>query len=93
MIHVAICDDDSNIVEYIGKYLETKNKQTSDITLDISLYKSGEDFLRAIETGDKFQIVFMDIQMNDVNGVEVGKTLRSQPDGDDVIMIYISYYD
>jgi len=93
MIRIAVCDDDRNVVESIQRYLEEKDRQLQEERLDISLYSSGEDFLRDIEAGAVFHIVFMDIQMNALNGVEVGKILREQPDKDSTIIIYISSYN
>jgi len=93
MIRIAICDDDMNVIESIRRYLEEKDKQLQGEQLSVSTYSSGEDFLRDIESGTSFHIVFMDIQMDGMNGVEVGHRLRARPDGDDTIMIYVSSYD
>ena len=93
MIRIAVCDDDRNVVESIQRYLEEKNDQLQEERLSISPYSSGEDFLRDIELGTSFHIVFMDIEMDDIDGVETGHALRNRPNGDDTIMIYISSHD
>jgi len=93
MIRIAVCDDDPRIVQCIHKYLIEKHASLSSETLDISTYESGEDFLRDTEDGHLFHIVFMDIQMQNISGLEVGELLRKKPEGDDVIMIYISHHD
>ena len=93
MIHIAICDDDSSIAQQIHQYLKAKDASLPEVTLDISIYPSGEAFLAAMEQGLMFHIVFMDIQMQNISGVEAGQILRKQPGGDDVIMIYVSYHD
>ena len=93
MIRIAVCDDDKNITEYIYQYLLRKNEQLKEEQLDISLYHSGTDFLRDVEDGATFHIVFMDIQMDGLNGIEAGQALRSRSDIDDVILIYISNHD
>ena len=93
VIRVAICDDDKLLASNLQIYLEEKNAQLQDVSLKISLYHSGEDFLQDIDSGMSFQIVFMDIQMRGLNGIEVGQRLRSRPDGDDAIMIYVSSHE
>ena len=93
MVRVAVCDDDSNVTTYIHQYLEMKNKQLQNGTLHISLYHSGADFLLDVEKGIVFHIAFMDIQMDGLNGVEIGKRLRERANGDDLVIIYISSYD
>ena len=93
MIRIAICDDDNSIAQQIHQYLKAKETALPDETLHVSVYSSGEAFLGAIEQGLMFHIVFMDIQMQNISGVEVGQILRTRPGGDDVIMIYISHHD
>ena len=90
MIRVAVCDDDIKTVRKIENYLQLKNEQLSDEKLEVSTFSSGVEFLRATELGSKFHIVFMDLNMGELDGVDVGKILREQPDGDDVLLIYIS---
>jgi DNA-binding LytR/AlgR family response regulator len=35
----------------------------------------------------------MDIQMDEMSGVEVGQALRGQPSGDDIVLIYVSSHN
>jgi DNA-binding LytR/AlgR family response regulator len=93
MIRIAVCDDDVNIIDYLQKYLDGIKTQSHESKLDITPFRSGEDFLQAIEQGAVFHIVLMDIQMDKMSGVEVGQALREQPNGDDIILIYISSHD
>ena len=93
MIYIAVCDDDLKIVQQIEQYLLEKGKALPEVEMDISLFQSGVDFLRQVENGAKFHVAFMDIQMAGISGIDVGRALREKPDGDDVIMIYISNHD
>jgi len=93
MIRIAVCDDDKSIREEIHQYLKWKNLQSNDVEWNITLCQSGVDFLRAVDLGIGFHIVFMDIQMDGMDGIEVGKTLRDRSDADDTVMIYISNHD
>ncbi|MCL2591962.1 MAG: LytTR family DNA-binding domain-containing protein [Defluviitaleaceae bacterium] len=93
MIRIAICDDDKEITYSIKKHLESKGKLLQDESLSIFQYQSGVDFLRDVEQGTYFHIAFMDIEMKERNGIEIGHSLRSHPGGDEIVMIYISAYE
>ena len=45
----------------------------------------------------QIHIVFLDIQMNGIDGVETGRVLRNTPDGDNIAIIFMSshktYYE
>lgn len=92
MIRIAICDDDKNVTEKIQSFIMARNENVES-ELGISCYQSGEEFLQAVEEGAQFHIVFMDIEMDKVNGIEVGYILRNRSSCDDVIMIYISSHN
>jgi len=93
MIRIAVCDDDKKIVDSIQQYLKKKTEQMSDETVKVSLYESGTSFLQDIENGAYFHIVFMDIELNGKNGIDIGHDLRKRTNGDDIIMIYISVHN
>ncbi|MCL2578512.1 MAG: LytTR family DNA-binding domain-containing protein [Oscillospiraceae bacterium] len=93
MIRIAVCDDDKQIIQTLKKYLNDKAEQLHNETLDISLYLSAVDFLCDTDKGLVFHIVIMDIEMAGISGVEAGKILRSNPNGDETIIIYISNHD
>lgn len=46
-------------------------------SFDISIFSSGEEFINIFEKDD-FEIIFMDIYMNGMTGVETAKSLRKQ---------------
>ena len=93
MIRIAVCDDDREITANIYYYLKEKMQQLKDERLYINTYQSGVDFLHDIERNTAFHIVIMDIEMDGISGIEVGQTLRKNPNGDGVIMIYISNHN
>lgn len=76
MIKIAICDDEEYYREKIQKllitYLTGKN-----LEYDICMFLSGEDFLAEQANLVKYDIVFMDINMNEVDGIETAKRIRS----------------
>jgi len=62
-------------------------------TLGIKVFDSGEILLKEIESGTFFQIIFMDIEMEGMNGVDVVGRIREMPNGDDTLIVFISAHD
>lgn len=70
MIRIAIVDDENIICSEIDNYIlkAIKNKIEK---ADISVYYSGEKFLYALQNGESFDLIFMDIEMKEISGIDV----------------------
>ena len=79
-LNIAICDDEKAIREQINELIE---KEKVGICLD--LYETGDALLA---TDKKFDIVFLDIQMDGTDGIETAKRLRQRDE--DTILIFIT---
>lgn len=75
MIKFAICDDEplmaKEVSEYISNFMEEKN----DVNYHISSFYSGCSLL---ESPCDFDVIFLDIQMEEPNGMETAKILRQR---------------
>ena len=71
-MQIAICDDEKNFRTELLNYLVTY-KTERKIQIDIYEFENGKDFL---ECNLIFDIVFMDYQMPDLDGLETAKLLR-----------------
>lgn len=92
MIHIAICDDEPVFLEQIKDLVDTV--LSSEIfSYAISCFISGEDLCDELNNGTIYQIIFLDISMKGMSGVEVAEKLRSHFKLHKVILIYISSYD
>lgn len=85
-MYIAICDDEMVFVERIHGYLQDYMKIYPDMVLDI--FTSAEDLLNAYDKGRKFNILFLDIQMKDINGVRAAQKIREVDNN--VIIIFIT---
>jgi len=83
MIKIAICDDDLIILNHTKEKIE--NYKIKD--LQIYSYKSGEELL---ESEEKFDIIFLDIDMGGINGIETAKKIRIYDKK--VKIIYVTNY-
>lgn len=89
MIRVAICDDEQAICVQIERIIE-KFAQQQAVALDVELFVSGTELCRFMETEHPFDIIFLDIEMDGINGVEVGKYIRETRKDQIAQIIYIS---
>lgn len=73
---IAICDDNPIDREIISMMLRDFSMQKS-MHLDITKYSSGLALLDDIQDGRCFSIIFMDIYMEDILGIEAAYRLRN----------------
>lgn len=74
MINIAICDDEQTSLDSIKK-LATDFFRNQNIKINISLFSSGEELLSSDKDID---ILFLDIQMKQLNGIETAKKIRNK---------------
>lgn len=74
MINIAICDDEQTSLDSIKK-LATDFFRSQNIKINISLFSSGEELLSSDKDID---ILFLDIQMKQLNGIETAKKIRNK---------------
>ena len=79
-MRIAICDDEKNIRELIANKVE---KQYPDA--EIIFFQSGEELLLSDESID---ILFLDIQMSGIDGMETARELRKKDTR--VILIFVT---
>lgn len=58
----------------------------------MEIFSSGEDLCSDLECGEYYDIIFLDIELKKINGVEVGKKIREELNDNMVQIIYISSY-
>ena len=76
MLQIAICDDEQFYREKI-KYLVEEYLQAKGMLYTLHLFLSGEDFLEQCENNVRFDIVFLDISMEEVDGIQAAQRIRS----------------
>lgn len=76
MLQVAICDDEQFYREKIQNLL-IQYFQQRNLEYAIHLYPSGEEFLSQRENSVKYDIIFMDISMKKLDGIQTASQIRS----------------
>ncbi len=89
-LNIGVCDDEkeqlSLITEYINKFEISK-----DVEIQVSCFDSAEALLLAYSTPGFFHILFLDVEMTGMNGIELANTIRQMPDKE-VNIIFVSNY-
>lgn len=76
MLTIAICDDEKKICDYIESRT-TEFLAKNDLEADVSVLYDGSELLKKCESNTQnFDIIFLDIKMKTLNGVECAKLLR-----------------
>lgn len=86
-LKIAICDDEKLQLNLLEKYCLawlSENKLHAEITT----YSSAEAFLFAYEDDKTFDILLLDIQMKELDGISLAKKLREL--GDKLSIIFIT---
>ena len=76
MLTIAICDDEKKICDYIENRT-TEFLAKNDLEAEVSVFYDGSELLKKCENNtQRFDIIFLDIKMKTLNGVECAKLLR-----------------
>lgn len=89
---VAICDDELNHCGLLERYILKISEKYINLIVDIDVYQSGEEILRMITTEKvRPQILFLDMEMSGINGIETARKLRGIDRS--MLIIYVTSYD
>lgn len=89
IFNIAACDDDQDDIETLQKHMQNLSIKM-DIDFNITIYNDSQKLLTAYQPG-KFQLLFLDVEMPKLDGIELAKKIRAFPDRD-VRIIFVSSY-
>lgn len=90
MYQLAICDDEPETRYYIGRTLIGAFREQG-VPVSLEHYSDGNRFLDSFEAHQHFDVIFMDIEMPGINGLEVCRRIRKA--SADCIIVFISNKD
>lgn len=89
MLKIAICDDEKaccmHLEESILKYAKYDYLEVS-----IEVFSSGEELLKYLKSGNVIDLLFLDIEMDGINGVEVGLHIREKKNDYKTEIVYVT---
>ena len=86
MYKIAVCDDVSVDIDNIVEIIKKKSNESNILGISYFLYKNSNDLLKNIN--EKFDVIFLDIQMEKMDGNEAAKLIRKADS--DVILVFCS---
>jgi DNA-binding LytR/AlgR family response regulator len=89
LIYIAVCDDEEYYREKI-KHLLNKYFHKYQIDFSIDVFSSGEEFYEQAVGMTKYDIVFLDINMKEMNGIDLAHKLRTYKQ--DVYIVFVTGY-
>lgn len=89
MICIAVVDDEKAICDELLFFLQEYEMKFKAI-FDISIYYNGENLLADLEDDIHFDLILLDIELAEINGVEVGRYIRNKNQDYLCQIIYIS---
>jgi len=87
MLNIIICDDEKTEIDYLIKLVQKWTHQNK-IIINISSFDSAEAFLFFYETNKLVDILLLDIQMKQLDGITLAKQLRAE--GGQMQIIFIT---
>lgn len=89
MINVAICDDDKTVCEFMKTCVEQYHTDHS-VKMKIDIFTNGEDIYEKLLAGQYYNIIFIDIELYQMNGIEVCSFLRNELKNQDTGIVFVS---
>lgn len=89
MFRIAICDDVKLICNEI-KNIILENKELQNEKIKIDIFNNGETLIEELRENTQYDLIFLDIELGEINGVEVGHIIRDDMEDYTTKIVYIS---
>lgn len=86
-MNIAICDDEQEYIDDVENHLNLYFSEHG-ISFDLFTFNNSADILNC---KTKFDIAFLDIEIDNVNGIEIGKQLKKRYP--DIVLIFVTAYN
>lgn len=90
MIKIAICDNEYQTAVEIEQWITTISEKRF-IEADTDVFSDGEELIHEIERINSYDIIFLDIEMEIMDGIKTAKKIRKIDKN--VVIIYVSGYE
>lgn len=89
---IAICDDDQKLCSEIENFIIQYGK-TLSVSIVTEVFYSGEEFFSYLKEKCAYDIVFLDIEMEAMSGIDTGLAIREELRNNDIQIVYISSHE
>lgn len=87
---MAVCDDENAITNQIETLLDDISKR-ENIPIEVDVFYSGHTLEQQILAGKKYDLIYLDIQMENGDGIAAAETIRKTDEN--ALFVYVSGYD
>lgn len=89
MFRIAVCDDEPIMVGNMERMLNGFQEKHK-LDLWVSVFLSGEELCKALESGEAFHLLYLDVRMKSVDGIEVSRRIRDEFLDESLQIVYVS---
>ena len=89
MIRIAVVDDENRICAQLESMLLTIAKE-NNLRFDVDVLYSGSALCEELKRGTIYDVIYRDIEMEDVSGIEASRFIRETFQNDSVEIVYVS---
>lgn len=75
MFRIAVCDDNDAVCSAIENIIDGFFR-TENTHYEIDSFQSGEELLKELNNHEKYDLIYLDIELAQINGVAVGRYIR-----------------
>lgn len=87
MFSIAICDDQDAICRQLETYLKP---YTDSGAASVDVFYTGEKLYESMFGGMHYDLIFLDIRLKKMNGIETAKRIRNELKNEKTQIVYIS---
>lgn len=89
MFRIAVCDDEKCFCKTVKKYVENYLIK-KEIPFEIDTFVSGKDLIALGKDIVKYTIVFLDVNMDEINGIKTAQKIREY--SSDIYIVFVTAY-
>ena len=75
-VNIACCDDEKEQIQYYKK-LFSNYEVRHEIELEIDYFLSGDFLLESVRNGNVYDIIFLDMEMPGLSGLDIAREIRT----------------